>query len=200
MFLDKFLAKKGIVKSSPSVAPAVVTDYTAGDKNLDFAILPYLAGKTDYLDCLQTIIEQMAYHPGYQIEENKCIFDCLSDILESATWMTEWDPYKSGDYNPDRPGSWLGCIASSYYNYDGQNNDKYEEMKSMIEARDYTPAEALKMIQEHWDKLYKYQGGYEAIEFCLVCSENYTEPAYINSAIRDLGYKLGPIRNSLEKK
>lgn len=198
MFLRKIYAKKE--NSSKSVNPVKVNNYTSGDKNLDFVITPYLEGETDYQRCLQSIIQQMAYNPRLQIRENDCIFDCLFEVLEYATWMTEWDPYTSGDYNPEKPGIWLGCIASTYYKYDDPKNAKYIELKNKIEAREYTPTEALRMIREHWDKLYNSQAGYEAIEFCLVCSENHSAQSNINRAIRDLGYKLGVIRNSLEKK
>lgn len=200
MFLDgfiKFSANKENKKSSPTPG-AVVVDYQSGDKELNCQISAFLANKTSAEHCLEAILHHMAYYPQLQVQDNICILECLKDILDGATWMPEWNPNKSGDYDPDNPGRWLGCIASAYYDYNDGDNTKYEDLRAIIEKRDYTPLEALKMIEEHWDKIYKGQGCYEAIEFCLLTSENHSKPPYISSSIRDIGYKLGPVFNQIK--
>lgn len=189
MLFNKFFSKKCKAEISHSRAPAVVFDYTTGDENMDFAIIPFLAGEYDYIRCLQAILNQMAYHPGQQIEANKCIIDCLAEVLEDATWMTEWNPYKSGDYRPERPSIGLSCLTQVH----SPDWKKQDEVREMLIRREYTPLEAIKMIEDKWNKLYKNQLAYEGLEYCLLCSENYIEPADIEIQIKDLGRILGPL-------
>ena len=200
MVFSSFLSKKGIAKSNPSVISAVVPDYDCGDKDLNFAIKPFLSNQVSAEHCLETILHQMAYLPKMQIKDNICIIECLKDILEGATWMTEWDGYKSGDYDPNNPDRWLGCIYSAYYDYSEQNNEQYDELKRIVNGREYTPLQALEMIKTHWDKIYGHQSAYEAMEFCLVTSEHHSNPSYISSNIRDMGYQLAPIYNKIKEK
>lgn len=199
MLIDGLKAKINITKSNVIFEPAVVTNYSSGDRQLDFAIVSYLKGESNYNECLCRIIEQIACRPECQIKDNICIIDLLSDILDNATWMSQRDPYKSRDYDPEYPVRWLGCIAAAHHDYSGYNTTSYNDMKCMIERREYGPAEALKMIQQHWDQLCIRKSGYEALEYVLRCSDNYTEPVYINSAIRDIGYMLGPLWNDERK-
>ena len=177
-----------------------LTNYSCHHKNLDFIIRAYLAGQISYLACLQNIIECMAYNNQYRIRENECIFELLQEIIKDASWMTYYDPVKCGDYNVTRYDVWLECISSIYYEGYDKENRKCNDLKKVIEDHEYSPAQALELIQDNWNMLYASQSGYEAIEFCLVCADSYNEPAYVKAAISDIGITLAPIYNKIDEK
>ncbi len=86
-----------------------------------------------------------------------------------------------------------------YANKDGIKA-KRDELKAIIEKGDFTPLEALLLIKDNWSHLYPYQSSYEAIEYCLMASENYTELKYFASAFRDFGYKMGELYKKAKEK
>ena len=93
----------------------VKSNYACEDSALEWQIKTYLSRERSAIDCLQGIIEHMAYRDCLHMEENKEIFGILEDFLESATWKTEWT-MGCGDYNPNSPEPWLRCVYSIYDN------------------------------------------------------------------------------------
>lgn len=77
---------------------------------------------------------------------------------------------------------------------------KKEELETIINRNSFSPKEILLIIKENWNVLYHYQSTYEALEYCILCSENHTTPMYFDSAFRDLGYKLGKLYKEANEK
>lgn len=91
-------------------------------------------------------------------------------------------------------------ITASVYAQKDQFEAKKNELKSIIEKGDYTPLDALKMIEENWSVLYPYQSTYEAMEYCVQASTNHTDKKYYGAELRNLGYELGTLyRKAIEK-
>ena len=53
--------------------------------------------------------------------------------------------------------------------------NKYMSAKVYVESKDYTPVEALEMIESRWDVLYKKEIGYHALMYCLVTTYNHQD-------------------------
>ena len=236
MKLLSVLFKKDSLKKPEPVV--IKSNYACEDSELEWQIKTYLSRECSELDCLQGILEYMAYIDCLRMEENKEIFEILEDFLESATWKTEWT-MDCGDYNPSRPEPWLRCVYSIYdnilhdisiaetllvrsdkeitteeviglihnksvtpevYENRAKFKAKGKEIQSIICGGNFTPKEALLLIEESWELLYPYQSTYEAIEYCILASENHTVHKYFDSAFRDFGYKMGTLYRQAKEK
>ncbi len=88
---------------------------------------------------------------------------------------------------------WGMSVSEEEYLHKEDFVQKENQLRTIIESGDFTPYQALKMIKENWDYLYRYQSTYEAIEYCIAASENHTTSKYFDAAFRDLGHKLGTL-------
>lgn len=107
-----FPQKRVLRKPRPGT---IKNNYSCADGTLEWHIKNYLNKQMTAGDCLQGFIEHMAYDDALHIKENEEIFPMVEDLLEGATWKTEWD-YGCENYNPSRPEPWLRCVHSIYGN------------------------------------------------------------------------------------
>lgn len=70
---------------------------------------------------------------------------------------------------------------------------KRDSIKNIISKEEFSPKEILFLIKDNWNLLYHYRSTYEALEYCIACSENHTIPQYFDCAFRDFGYILGTL-------
>lgn len=229
-FLSTLLSpKKGNLRNPKPYT--LKNNYTCEDSRLEWNIKAYLNREISTKDCLQNLIEYIAYRDCLHMFENQELFCILEDFLDVATWKTN-QTLDCGDYNPTNPEPWLCCIYGIYscmltdinnaetslknlgkeinmeevMNYIHNESvtpeiyknrvaleTKEAELRSIICGGNFTPKEILLLIKDNWELLYPHRSIYEAIEYCIVASENHTIHKYFDSAFRDYGYKLGPL-------
>nr|WP_295266669.1 hypothetical protein [uncultured Blautia sp.] len=104
--------KKALAQPKPY---NIYSNYSCPSPELTRIITAYLNQSADATRSLQRIIETMAYNDPYRIPENSEIFPILEDLLQTAVWKSEWTA-DCGDYNPQRPDTWISCIYRVYDN------------------------------------------------------------------------------------
>ena len=180
-----FPEKKPILQIPES--ETIRNNYLCDDKSLEGTIQHYLNGSFTAGECIRKLLWPAIRDKDFRIIENKEIFPLTADLLDVATWKTEWTQ-DCCDYNPHHPEYRLNFLS----------ND--EAFHAKIAVRDYSPKEALLMIRERWDRIYHKQATYEAIEYCIAASENHSNLKYFGAAFRDYGRKMGSLYRELKEK
>lgn len=139
-FFSKF-NKKNLQKTNTSIS-----DYSCDFEDLSWPIRSYLNQDITIEDCLESIIETMAYLDYLRIKENKEIFPILEDLIAKSDWKSEWTE-DCGDYDPDRSDLWLDCL---YRCYDSKlRNFEASENTLKLMRKEITTENVLEMSKYH---------------------------------------------------
>ncbi len=73
------------------------------------------------------------------------------------------------------------------------------DMQAKVEAAD-TPFDIVNLIEKSWNYTYNTMAIYNALEYCIMASENHEVHPNFSASIRNLGYTLAPLYNAIDEK
>lgn len=135
----------------------------------------------------------------YDPERPEIWLSCVYAIYEQKTSYLEGAEQLLKDADEDitsekvceMTSTWEIPITDEDYRQQEAIREKGVSLREKIYSHTYSPREALDMIADERNLLYKNEMAYEAIEYCILASENHKYFEYFEAEFKNIGHSLG---------